>query len=252
MNLEEKYEWIEKYLAGKLSGEELAGFNAKVKQDAGFAQEVNLHREVQETIKDKNLHKLRSTLKKVDSGWTNPSQDGPTKVVSFPYLRWASVAAIGLLLLLAYQFLLPNPTTTLAENFDTHFQPYKMILNQRDGDESNVYQIKLKQAIKAYENENYAQSGLLFEELNREKPGQISTQFYQAMSNLAAQNTESAIVGFKDLLKKKDHLFEEQSEWYLALAYLQLGNPEQAKDILQKITPEAFNYKEARAILKSL
>ena len=44
MNLREKYEWIESYLAGSLSEEELQKFENKLLHEAAFAEEVEQHR----------------------------------------------------------------------------------------------------------------------------------------------------------------------------------------------------------------
>ncbi|GAB4128321.1 MAG: hypothetical protein OHK0045_18300 [Raineya sp.] len=44
MNLREKYEWIENYLAGSLNEEELEKFKKKLFQEPAFAEEVEQHR----------------------------------------------------------------------------------------------------------------------------------------------------------------------------------------------------------------
>ncbi|MCS6795369.1 MAG: serine protease [Raineya sp.] len=50
MNLQQKYEWIENYLAGKLEGEALSEFEAKMQNEPAFAQEVEEHRFFLETL----------------------------------------------------------------------------------------------------------------------------------------------------------------------------------------------------------
>jgi nitrogen fixation-related uncharacterized protein len=50
MNLQQKYEWIENYLAGKLEGNDLSDFEAKMQNDPAFAQEVEEHKFLLETL----------------------------------------------------------------------------------------------------------------------------------------------------------------------------------------------------------
>ncbi len=44
MTLQQKYEWIEKYLAGKLEGNDLNDFETKMQNEPAFAQEVEEHK----------------------------------------------------------------------------------------------------------------------------------------------------------------------------------------------------------------
>lgn len=62
MTKQEKYESIEAYLAGKLTGEEKADFEKKLSQDNDLAMEVNLHKRVQSEIGDATKRELRGIL----------------------------------------------------------------------------------------------------------------------------------------------------------------------------------------------
>ena len=64
-------------------------------------------------------------------------------------------------------------------------------------------------------------------------------------------NTVMDLPVFEQVLARKGR-FTEESQWYLALAYLQKGDQVKAKDQLQAIQPEAFQYKAAQDILRAL
>ena len=56
-----------------------------------------------------------------------------------------------------------------------------------------------------------------------------------------------------DLTLKQNHLFWEQSNWYLALIYIKEGKTDTAKGLLNKIVDEDMaNKSEAKLILRSI
>jgi predicted Zn-dependent protease len=109
----------------------------------------------------------------------------------------------------------------------------------------------LNQAIIAYENKNYKETSSAFQELQSNSPDLIALRFYTGLSELGEGNSDIATNIFKEILDTPDHLFVEQSRWYLALAYLQKGDRNAANLELTKIKKGQFKHDEAKIVLNA-
>lgn len=257
MTTEEKYERIEQYLSGKLDGEALVDFEQQLKNDVDLQNELNLHREIEENLKGEKIHQLRDVLKSVDQQWQAPQTESqPTKVQPINRLKYIRgiglMAASFLLLLFAYQTYFSAEQASKPNLFSANFEPYKMILSERSELDDSTNVVVLNRAITAYRNQGYASAATTFQSLQNQYPKIVAYHFYKGLSLLANEETTAAIEAFEQILKTPKHFFTEQSEWYLALAYLQKGEESIAKTQLQKIKKGAFQYKRAQAILKAL
>ncbi len=255
MTNEDKYQKIESYL--NQEGDEAAqkSFEDQLAQDESLRKEVELHREVQETIKGKELHDFRSALKTIDQNWDAENhqqekkshQGGGGKVVGL--YRWLAVAAAAIAFFLVYTFLLPTnnqPTDLFAANF----QPYPMLLNERSG-EAQEETAQLSAAIQAYAANDYAAAIPAFEGLTA-VTNSSAYQFYLALSYLGNQQAQQAIPLLETIHQDSNNTFSEQSSWYLALSFLQTNEQEKAKAILATIPPKAYQYEAAQKLLEQL
>ena len=71
-----------------------------------------------------------------------------------------------------------------------------------------------------------------FQQLSQNDPNDISYQFYLAVAQLGAKENDASITLFQKIIATENHPFKEQSQWYLALAFLQNNNIESAKKII--------------------
>ena len=95
MNSEEKYSLIEKFLSKKLEGAELENFEAQLQRDPGLKAELDLHRQLSETLKGEKVHELRNVLNEVNENWEAPATTADTtKVVNFNFRRVLSIACL--------------------------------------------------------------------------------------------------------------------------------------------------------------
>ncbi|MFK7770510.1 MAG: tetratricopeptide repeat protein [Saprospiraceae bacterium] len=251
MNLEEKYTLIEKYLAEEMQGMELEKFEAQLQTDAELKEELNLHRQVTETLKGEKVHQLRSVLNDVDKNWETPSKKEPAKVVNFNFRRILTIAAAFALLVIGYQWF-TNSDLSSEELYAANFETYPMLLNQRSAEENNASSVTYNNAITFYNKKDFTQAEAAFAKLLQDQPDNVSFQFYQANIFLSSQNAANAIPIFQKIIDDNNPLFEEQARWYLSLAYLQLDQKENAKVLLEKIQQGQFRAKEASNILDDL
>lgn len=245
-----KYGRIEKYLLDEMSGAERKDFEAILKTDAPLREEVELHRKVAETLRGEKIHDFRKTLQNVDNQWERPiGKQSGGKVFRINWRRVLAVAASLALLVLAWQFFMVG---SADDPFLAHHEPYQMVLNQRSAADGVPDSDLLNTAIQQYSTGQFAEAANAFEQLYKNAPENIAYQFYQAAALLSAENTATAIPIFENILTKPDHLFLEQSRWYLGLAYLKNNEREKAAAIFKKIKEGEFKHEEKERVLREM
>lgn len=250
MNSEQQIEWIEQYLEGKLTGEELKAFEQKMAADPEFAAEVKLQREIAEAMTEKDVIELSSKIRSV-LNQKKATSTGSGRI--FPFRRLLQIAA-GLALLVTVYFVYENfnqPVYTPQELAAKYFSPDERIGHtslertlSRDPDSSEMVKNETRKNLNAIwlEIENlYAekQYDRAFEKLNtvQQLDPAFETQspdefyFYEGLLLLHTGKPEPAIRSF-DMVTAN---YTEKATWYAALAYLQTGDVENAEVKLQKI-----------------
>ncbi|MEM9823469.1 MAG: hypothetical protein AAF985_20465, partial [Bacteroidota bacterium] len=213
----EKYEKIERYLNGQMSDAEMERFEQSMGKDAALRNDVQLHRDLAQTLKGDQVHRLRATLKEVDQKWTHAPAKKEGKVRLLRPITWLAIAATMALLVVSY-FVFQPARPSHQDLFAENFAPYPMVLNQRSG--TPVDSI-LQAAIDAYERGSFVEATQQFQRLQDLDSNNFVYRFYQGLSFLANQEAGKAISILIPLVNGKSKL-KEQSQWYLALAYLQI------------------------------
>ena len=109
------------------------------------------------------------------------------------------------------------------------------------------------QAIKLYENGDYSEALLMFEQAIVDNPSNLALQFYYAMCHLELGNTGFAIADFQQLANSDDPGFSAPSTWYLGLAYVKAGQKQKAGEVFEAISTSHHPYKQkAEEIMKRL
>ena len=252
MNTEEQYDLIERYLDKQMTEEETIAFEQLLEKDADLKEQLELHQQMAATLKGEKIHQLRAVLAETDRNWQSGDKSEEVKIRPINFRRIIAIAATVLILVLAYQFIFSGGGSVPSEQlFADHFQPYQMLLSQRDitEDEKNVL---LEKAISAYAKQDFQNASDAFEQLSQSEPENSSYLFYQAIAQLGAQKNVEAIARFEIIMANENHPFKEQARWYMALAYLKKGNADKTKDLLTTIQLGQFKYKEAQEVLKGL
>ncbi len=109
---EELYNKIENYINGQLAGQDLIEFDKLMKSDVEFAEEVRLHRSLQESMADPEKRKLRDSLDLMREEFKDAKAE-EDKVVTIGNSRqqriWWMAAASVVLLGLTWWFMLRKP-----------------------------------------------------------------------------------------------------------------------------------------------
>lgn len=261
------YEKIEQYIEGKLEGEALAEFEAKLLTDKDLAEEVALYKDVNMTLTSVYAHEHEdaalaetfsqlgrkyftesaTTIQEPDS--TKIKQDN-TKVVplrpaqkekttkqwsGFRWLRPAiGLAVVALIALLIWQ---PWQSSLV----DTYYEPYALNIIARNGDKE-----ALAKAEKAYQSGDYAAALPVFEQY----PTNVEVQLAKGNAAYNLGKLDLAASTFQQIASGNS-IYTSTANWYLALTYLKQEKLAEAKIILQKIPNNSEYYDKAQKLLKT-
>ncbi len=234
---------IGKFIEGSLTETEQKEFDRLYAVDASFKTEVDFHTNIARVAEAEDDDTFREML----SSFEAEAKSEKTTVKRLP-TKWLVAASIVLIAGLSY-FFIPDSTTSSQELFSQNFERYPNvvypIVRGEEGPEPKT------KAFLAYQNGEYTAAVALFTELytNQAEPDFL---FYKANALLQLDRGQEAIPVLKNHLETGDTLTEKTS-WYLAMAYLQVDDPENAAKILQTVVEDGgFKVEEAKILLKSL
>ena len=108
------------------------------------------------------------------------------------------------------------------------------------------------QAVKSYETENYKQAIYYYKKLSDLQPNNQKYALFLGISYLANHQPEQAIEVLNKTYSENTN-YDNDKNWYLALAYIRMNNMAAAKSILQQLSSIDSYYKEpATELLKAL
>lgn len=268
MSKEEKYEQIEQFLEGKLTGEALQAFEQKMADNPLFAAEVKLHKGIEESFVDQDLIALSQTVQAVLHQKKQASA-GSGRIVVFR--RLLQIVA-GLALLIAAYFVIQNysqpdtPQELAAKYFAPEEQfDHDAAQTSRNGEaDDSTAEIKpLSQSIDKvwqeievfYNEKKYGQALAKLQEIQTLDPTfttQSPSEFYyfEGLFLMFEKKPDLALLAFE----KIEMTYTEKATWYSALAYLQKGDTTLAKKELEKILAKKTHSfkKEAKALMEQL
>ncbi len=232
---------IEKYIQDKLSSEDRLVFEALLKNDISFKKEVEYHKDLKivvEETEDSNFTNLIYSIEKEDK-----NQSKKTSMY-----KWLAAASVILLVGLTY-FVNLEKNTSSKDLFSNYFKPYRNIIKpiERDSNELD----ETAKAFMAYERGDYNKAIKGFTQLY-DKNKESYLLFYKANALLKMEKSKEAVPLLIEHLKSKDTLIEK-TNWYLALAYLQMNDKQNAKMMLKTVVDKGgFKRNEAKKLLKEL
>lgn len=247
---------IEEYLGDTLNEHERKIFEERLSCDMEFNRLFQLHKEVNEGIRDKDFHQFYSLVKQVDAAYFETQHDSlPVEHPLKPAFRYKSMmryAALFLVLLgtAAILRLTLFAVTKPDKLFDQYYTPYHSDLVMRS---TQTKETALGNAMLDYSRGDYATALQSLNELISENQGNPFVWFYKGLTCLALDQASEAIRSFRAIAPEWNHPLLEHRNWYLALALLQNNNTEEAVVVFNEI--EEFNgyYSEkANQILRKL
>ena len=248
------YELIESYLAGNLSGEELADFELRMDEDPELKAEVELHKELEDAIQsDSDEAEFKDRLKEIGKSYIEGNVQSNGKIFQFSFKRLAYAASFLLLIALgAFLFNLYSGAPDSNQLFANNFEAAALTEIQRNND-SDI-PVSLKAAYTFYDQKDYASAIPQFEN-SLQETDLISTRYYLGISYLALEDkdTDKALTNFDYLISDGNNVFITGAKWYKSLILIKNKDLEGAKSLLNELSESQNKYtKRASSLLNSL
>lgn len=238
MKANNRTDYIERYLNGQLKEGELWEFKIKIEQDADFAREFRLHKEINETLADSDKLILRNQLNKT-------YKSTQTSIFNWKY---QVAAAITILIMIGGALTFNQYQSQDNGNmgiYQQYFNPDSQLFTVRA---DNVESTVMDEGIAAFENENYEQA---LEILSSQE--NMGAKLYTGFANMKLSKFDKAIDNFNTIINDDDNLFIDQAEYNLSLCYIATDRVKEAKTTLSEIIKKEGAYKDdAEELLQEL
>jgi len=247
--MDTNFETIEKYIDGELAGKALFNFKDLLSTNNDIKRDYNLSMEINNSIIEDDVMALRETM---DYMYTEESK--VKRIPSVFTKRRFYYAAASAALLIATGGLVQRLALTDLDNnaiFEKYYAPYDVTVTYRSGN-TEVDRLLLN-ALERYEEKDYEQALILFEEVLETRENDLVVSLYSGISYMEEEKYQKATKSFNSIISHNDNLFIEQAKWYLAMCYLKTENTLKAKNVLNEIIKEESYYREQAAkVLKDL
>lgn len=222
--MENHSEKIQDYIEGLLEGDELMRFEAQLAVDIELRNLVALQREVYEILNRRTSSgetSLKQTLAEVNQRYRSEKRSSVPNIK-----RWFPAVAAACILLVGSLFFFKG-SNELYELPEMRSEIVR-------GAEENV---SYEKAVQAFNDKRYAAARDMLSVLLDQEPEQIQYQYYLSLTYIGDQQWAKA----RDLLApiaSGPSVFALEANYYLALAYYESGDMDNAKMCLNKIPAE--------------
>jgi len=180
------------------------------------------------------------------------------KVIKFGRFRWVAAGAIFALIAGLCFVKPPSNEQVFDNNFmafeDNISQELDLMLSTRSAgdDESHASLRMIREGMEHYNNKEYDKAIPIFEEYlekNQDASDYNQIKFYLAVSFLSQNETERSAKMFEDLAQLAGEEVQEDSKWYLSLAYARIGKTAEAKAQLEELaSSEKYGAKASKIL----
>jgi len=241
-------EFIERYLDGEMTNEELKWFEKEIEGNISLKNEILLRQKVNKALSETKIINYRKLLEEAYIDYTLSNKNRGEKTSIFKY--YIVTFSILILVFIAINFFLIkiSPDKIYKKFYETF--PPTFTLRSINNVESSI----LKNAINEYSKNNFEKSAILFEQLLKTNKQSPALNFYAAISNMEIKKFEKAEKYFIEVINNKNtSIFKEESMWYLSLCYIAQNNINKAKPLLKEIIKNNGYYAEqAKKIVRRL
>lgn len=260
---QEVFDTVKKYYNGVLPDDERSAFENKVMEDTAFAEEARSYARMLEAIDrfgdkelDAELTQLgRKLMAEGEQAHTAP-EETTAKIRTLRPQRWVWVAAaaVFVILILSIPFLNSDPATSPEELFAAHYVP-KDIPGSRSETDPTPSEELWRAAAEAFSAKKYEEAAGLFEQVISDSTSTKKSEawLFLGITRIELKQTEKAIEAFERV--SQSSLSVADANWYMALSYLRINQPEKARPLLEEIVqypPDSERKSQAEKILSQL
>jgi hypothetical protein len=252
----ERTQIIEQYLDGMLGDEEKRLFEERAALDQDLREQIMLHKEINESICDKDLSELRGIIERIsaehvvsDNSFKLSGIMPVEKGWTFHLIRIAAILFIvaGVGGILRYAFF---SDTNAQKLYDKYYSVY-----DADGISRSARsdQLILDNAIMDFTQKKFTESLNKLNSIVTSDKHNYLAWFFRGLTCLETEATAEAILSFKAIPASWNSPYREHRDWYMALAYLRNNNAAAATEEFTHIADAKGYYAvKAEMILKKL
>ncbi|MBC8111396.1 MAG: hypothetical protein H7Y04_10085 [Verrucomicrobia bacterium] len=236
------FEEIEQYNEKQLTAEQEQIFKQKLIAQSAAQESLQVYQTITQGIKA--VQRKHLLLQLAEEEEAMPAFETPKKnktvffVISTQKMYWA---AASLLLMAVVGFYFFSQSQKLDQLFSQYFSPHT---------EDSIP--LASDVLSHYHNHDYP---LVVKKLEAQSDSVYTAElFYKGNAYLGLRDAPNAIVCFEEIAQKIGNPYQKDSEWYLALSYIEAKNPKKAKLVLEKIVADNTHphYQKALSLFNKL
>lgn len=244
-------ERIQRYLDGKLAGEELRKFREDLAKDPELLKELDLYRLIDQSITDQDQERFREKMVEAmedDSG--QPLTAEYKRITRVIPLRYLTIPAAILLIGMILHAMLSRENSG-EEIYTVYYKSYTDSPLSRISTFEN--DVLLMNGIEHYLNEEYNEAMLKLQSNKVSEATADISSFYSGLCYAEMGRYSEAINEFEQVIALDMSYFHEHSHWYAALCYIRLEKYGRAAEHLIELRHESKVYhREARKLLRKI
>ncbi len=257
MTIQDRYEIIEAYINGQLTGAELSDFEAKLQSDSDLAAQVLLFKDIDAGLSDKSVLDFQALVHSEGEAFLqkNTSTEAAVKKIGWSRSFLGIAATLLVLVVSTFIYWQINSGKTLSGKalYAQHFDTYTLNQSIRSNDtaEDPTFQI----AVEQYRSEDFKAATATFQKLatNAEQDMVLSFCLAYAYLNQKTPQFDLAQAQFQKIIDEGQSIYVHRAKWYLALIYLEKEERSKAETLLKDLanSPNKIG-QQAAAVLKDL
>jgi tetratricopeptide (TPR) repeat protein len=223
MDVEQRFERIEAYIANEMSDTERVSFESALESDSTLADEFRELELAYKLFEAEEEIGIKNKIRNIRS-----ASGRQTSVFS---ISRAIAVAASLILIIGAGFWTSSLFNQQERMFAQHFEPFPNVVTIRGDQQISP---ELKNGMAHYSDRSWEMAEQDLKAVLELEPKNMTASFYLGISYLANDRTERAISLLEPVNADTNGLFQSHARWYLALAHLKLKD-DQAKVLLSQI-----------------
>lgn len=231
----EESELIDKYLQGKLTGDEFDFVENRIVNDKEFKRKMILRKAIVAGISEAYSEELKAKLVEFDRSLE--SKKSPLR------FSWKVAAVlVGLLTVTTVLIMKLSLSNQSLEKYDLT----EIGIPNMMGSDS---ELQLAEAMNNFKSENYQSALIKFQSILKSKPESDTLLYFIGVSAYRTSQFPTAINSFTMVINQRSPEYMDIAEYRLALAYLSNGGEREAKEILLAISKNHKHRYKSNALM---
>lgn len=239
---------VDRYVNGEMNKEEIMSFEEKLQKNKYLQADVQLENDLNTVLAQKDILEFRQKVAEVMIRQNEIKQ--PVKIfrLTSRRIQLAAASITILILVSASLFLFLPRQSSNTKLFEKYYDSDRPVHVTRSGD------VDLVEALRNYQQKNYEQAILLFNDVLITDPNNSAIRFYTGISFIETEKFTDAISCFQEIIRNNHSLYVEPAEWHLGLSYLRNGDEDLAVAQFKKVAADDISYYNSKAteILKQM